>query len=519
MKAANRALGLLLALAVSLSCAVPAWGAETFVTAGEKTAAYVKKTVTEPAVGSVGGEWAVLALCRGGFTNGPKASWYTGYLRRVEETLWQKDGVLSAAKYTEYSRVILSLTALGERAENAAGYDLLAYLADTDKVERQGINGAVWALIASRALGDCRLWDSDDGEKVDAVAHYRRSVLAAQMSGGGWAMNGKEPADPDLTAMALTALAGEAGTATAVERGLACLGRLQNGDGTFGTPATAESCAQVVICLSALGLDQSAMTKNGKTALDGLMGFARADGSFAHVAGGGCDQMATEQALCALAALGRQSRGESTLYDLSAGGERPAIRIPGRGGDVSFPDLAGLPREQRRAAEELAARGILRGRSDGTFDGGASMTRAEFCAVLSRSLGLTGSGGDTPFTDLPAWCAGQIAALYSAGIVRGTSATTFTPGGTITRQEAAVMLKRAACYAGQFRWSCTADFAGTVLAAYTDGGSCGAWAAPSVAFCLEEGLLSGPRLRPRSPITRGEIAQSVYALVTGDYVR
>ena len=51
-------------------------------------------------------------------------------------------------KYTEYSRIILGLTAVKADVKNVSGYNLLEKLTDMTDVCRQGINGPIWALIA-----------------------------------------------------------------------------------------------------------------------------------------------------------------------------------------------------------------------------------------------------------------------------------------------------------------------------------------------------------------------------------
>ena len=56
--------------------------------------------------------------------------------------------MLSERKYTEYSRVILALSALECDARSAAGYDLTLPLGDYDKVSAQGVNGVIYALLA-----------------------------------------------------------------------------------------------------------------------------------------------------------------------------------------------------------------------------------------------------------------------------------------------------------------------------------------------------------------------------------
>ena len=53
------------------------------------------------------------------------------------------------------------------------------------------------------------------------------------------------------------------------------------------------------------------------------------------------------------------------------------------------------------AIEALAARGIIDGKSDGSFDPEGSMTRAEFAAIVVRALGLTPEGKNS-FSDVAA---------------------------------------------------------------------------------------------------------------------
>ncbi|QNL44412.1 S-layer homology domain-containing protein [Oscillibacter hominis] len=524
---------LLLALLIAFcsTAAAPAAEMADVKAAAEKTASYVLEAVPEPTVGSIGGEWAVLALSRGGWPS--SQSWYEGYLQRLSDAFKEHGGVLSSTKYTEYSRVILALKSMGADVRSVGGYDLLTVLSDRSSVTRQGVNGAAWALIAAQALDQCALYDADaDGTVVPALDWYREEVLSAQLPSGGWSLAGREPADADLTAMALTALSPyqgvEAGVDSAIEAGLKCLAGIQREDGSFGTPANAESCAQVVMALAELGKEQSLLTRSGKTPVDALLSFARPDGSFAHTAGGGADQMATEQALCALSALMRRSEGLSSFYHMgvrSAGGPlqyNPAVHLSAEANlIVDYPDLGGLTESQREAVEVLTRRGVFTGRGDGSFAPGDSMTRAEFCAVLCRALGLEGDGEKTPFTDLPGWCAAYVAPLYGCGIVKGTSLTAFSPSGTITRQEAAVMIARAAQFASMRAVGFSSSCQRSILDPYQDSGRCGQWALPSLALCLQNGLLGGTEqeIRPGAPITRLEIAESIYALLKSPFVQ
>ena len=86
------------------------------------TAQYVYNTVQNPQVGSVGGEWAVMGLARSG-VDIPSA-YYENYYRRVEDYVKECGGVLHNQKYTEYSRVIIALTAIGKNPAEVSGYNL-----------------------------------------------------------------------------------------------------------------------------------------------------------------------------------------------------------------------------------------------------------------------------------------------------------------------------------------------------------------------------------------------------------
>ena len=104
----------------------------------------------------------------------------------------------------------------------------------------------------------------------------------------------------------------------------------------------------------------------------------------------------------------------------------------------------------------------------------ANITREEFCrlmvALVEEKTGTALPAPAAPFTDTQS---PAVAAAYGAGIVKGTTDTTFTPDGSITRQEAAVMLSRTAGLLGL-----TAGAGET----FTDGGSIALWAADGVVF-------------------------------------
>ena len=143
------------------------------------------------------------------------------------------------------------------------------------------------------------------------------------------------------------------------------------------------------------------------------------------------------------------------------------------------------------------------------------MTRAEFAATVVRALGLAPKAV-TQFSDVDssAWYAGYVGTAYTYGIVTGKSETAFDPSGTISRQEAAVMVARAAKLCGMD----TSLDAGTIrdlLAQFTDYVKTSEWAREGLAFCYQEGILDSAvlEIQGSTAIARCEIAQMIFNLL------
>lgn len=526
----QRILPLLLALCLTLGLAVQASAAHADAVRND-TARTVLTTVQSPQVGSIGGEWAVLGLARSGYAV-PEA-WYQSYYAAVEGHVKALGGVLHEKKYTEYSRLILAVSAIGKDARSVAGYDLTAPLGDFEKTVWQGVNGPIWALIAL----DCRNYPVPQNPQAKTLATrqgYVDEILSRQLDNGGWSLSGST-ADPDLTAMALQALAPyrtQTAVAQSVDRGLTCLSALQNRDGTFSAQgeANAESTAQVIAALCALDLspEDPRFVKDGHSSLDGLLTFYCSGEGFLHTSGGGgSSQMATEQALLALTALYRAETGQKGLYQMTdtsdlTGGQSPQ-GLPGKHADVSavpvtapgktFSDSTGHPNQT--AIEALSARGIINGMTETAFAPDATMTRAQFAAIVVRGLGLPQQTGSA-FSDVKSgdWFAPYVGTACAYGIVTGRSAAIFDPNGAITRQEAAVMVARAARLCG-LDTALDAAAVRDVLAQFPDYLTAADWAKQGLAFCYKQGILedSALTIQPTVPILRCEIAQMLYNLL------
>ena len=292
----------------------------------EKHLAALLQSVPNPVVGTTGGEWAVLALARAGYQ--VPEDYYSNYYRQVVQKLESaadNGGLWDANKYTEYARVILALTSIGYDPTDVAGYNLLEMLTDMNNIERQGINGPIWALIAFDS-GDYAIPQTSGS--VDPVTREKliASILAKQLAGGGWALTG-DAADPDLTAMAIQALApyydANPEVKAAVDQALDCLSRLQLSNGGFISQGEAnlESCAQVIVALTALGInpatDERFVKENGNP-VSALLAYALENGGFQHtLTHNEQNGMASEQGTYALVAYDRFLNGKTSLYDMS----------------------------------------------------------------------------------------------------------------------------------------------------------------------------------------------------------
>lgn len=280
-----------------------------------KTTGDFMATLGTPTVNSTGGEWMVIGLARSGRT--VPAGYYDNVVEYVKAKADANER-LHPAKVTDNARVILALTAIGKDVTNVGGHNLLKGLDNMDYVQTQDINGPIFTLIAL---------DSHNYPTMGDVTREKliQVILDAQLPDGGWNLSA-DKADPDMTAMAIQALAPYYKTnetvKAAVDKALEALSALQRTDGGFGSWGTvnSESCAQVIVALTALGIDPTAdsrFVKNGHTVLDALAGFYVTGGGFRHTAGGERNDMATEQGYYALAAYYRFVNGQTRLYDMS----------------------------------------------------------------------------------------------------------------------------------------------------------------------------------------------------------
>ena len=325
------ALLLALTLCVPAFGETPSWGDLAMDVAvaqrAERGIADNQPLLTEDAfpAGSSVSDWTALAMARAGIADD-----YAGYLARLQayvERQYAENGGLHAVKATEYHRIALTAAALGGdpaafgAKPDGTAIDLVAegaYNWQGDDLGGQGLNGWIFALLTVDAVG----------AEVPADARYSRqdmldAIVSAQLPDGGFSLGGSAM-DVDITAMALQALAPyREQYQEVIDAALNALSAAQTVTGGFESwgAQSSESCAQVILALTALNIDPTTderFQKNQRNVVEALMDFRLSDGGFAHELDGQLDAMACEQAMQALTAMELRQQGGGRFFDLTA---------------------------------------------------------------------------------------------------------------------------------------------------------------------------------------------------------
>ena len=241
-------------------------------------------------------EWYILSLCQS--TDADFSKYETSLLSYLDT-----HRISAASTQQKYA---LCLAGVG----STNGY--ISAVMDTS-VGKQGIMSYIYGL---HLLNNGYNGSHTSDQVIDAI-------LSSTNPDGGWSVS-TDVSDVDVSAMAIQALAphySNEQVKTCIDNALDLLSQRQLDDGDFKSYGVAnpESGAQVVVALSALGIDcetDMRFIKNGKTLFDGISKYALDDGSFAHKADGGTSAAATAQVLYATVAYLRMSEGASALYIL-----------------------------------------------------------------------------------------------------------------------------------------------------------------------------------------------------------
>ena len=207
-------------------------------------------------------------------------------------------------------------------------------------------------------------------------------------------------------------------------------------------------------------------------------------------------------------------RATVTVSDASGNLGRASADIqPASDRTSPFADMTGHWAEQY--ATYLYDNGISMGTGVDTvvYQPDKSITRAEFFTMVARwmDLDLTQYAGvELPFVDaasIPDWALDAVKAMYSLGILQGAGVEgglAANASATISRAEAMTILGRTQAR-GYAQPELTTDDAGQV----------GDWALPYVQSLVGQGVVTPTdnKLRPTDALTRGELAQLLYAIL------
>jgi hypothetical protein len=149
--------------------------------------------------------------------------------------------------------------------------------------------------------------------------------------------------------------------------------------------------------------------------------------------------------------------------------------------------------------------GLMNGVSDTSFAPGGAASRAMVVTMLWRLDGEK-QGAPSGFGDVPedAWYRAAVDWATEAGIVNGTSATTFSPDAPVTREQLAAILYR---YAAAKGWGFAGEW--DYPLPYSDASQIAPYAREAMAWMTMNGIVGGMgdgTLAPGSGATRAQIA-------------
>lgn len=164
------------------------------------------------------------------------------------------------------------------------------------------------------------------------------------------------------------------------------------------------------------------------------------------------------------------------------------------------------------AVNELAAKGIIKGRSETEFDPDSKITRADNTVLLLRVLGKTATFSEN-FADVypDKYYYNEIGMAKALGIASGVGNNCFDPDAKIKRQDMATLAYRVLTEEGIL----TTIPNTTVLNKFVDADEIYFYAREAMAACINKGLMSGygdNTIKPNDYASRVEVALFVYRI-------
>lgn len=183
--------------------------------------------------------------------------------------------------------------------------------------------------------------------------------------------------------------------------------------------------------------------------------------------------------------------------------------------------VSGLPFKDVKTADwfyndvkYVYEKGMMAGTAADVFAPNATTTRAMIVTILYRLEGSPAVTGTSAFVDVPAgqWYTDAVNWAAANQIVKGTSATTFAPNNSITREQMAAILYRYAQYKG-YDVTKKADLSG-----YSDNGQVSAYAKDALAWANAAKLINGvtnTTLAPQGNATRAQVSAILHRFCDG----
>lgn len=174
----------------------------------------------------------------------------------------------------------------------------------------------------------------------------------------------------------------------------------------------------------------------------------------------------------------------------------------------------------------LASRLILTAANGSAIKGDEAITRSETVSILSRTLGILCDADDaSPFFDMISTDSyfNPVMSTVSYELISGYPDSTFKPSNKLTRAEAMTIVARAMRFMKGKTVSESSDMsiseAENILSKFNDAAKVDNWAKVNIAECVQAGVVNGDNkgnLNPKSSVTRAELIQLMYNLLSGE---
>jgi len=350
----------------------------------DSLSSHIKTTVSSPSPSAVGGEWTIVGLSAK--KDSIPEEYFNIYLSNLKNLLNEKSGILSTSKNTEYSRAIIALSSIGENASDFYGYNLITPILNYEKTTKQGVNGAVWALIALES-------GNYYPEEKELRKKYIEKILSMQSENGGFCLSKSFQADPDVTAMAIQALSFYKNNKTILDS----ITKSENFLKKIKNFPSSESVAQAITALTSLGKNSSDMEI--KRLLNILSDFRCETNGYCHQLLENEEKkeniMATEQVLCALSSLKAADETGEWIYSFKK----------------SFDDISDCI--YKNEVEILSKKRIISGRDEKMFFPKSEILWSELYTIAAKALQLEiKAEASTDITE-SSWYYPYVCAIYS----------------------------------------------------------------------------------------------------------